>query len=58
MKDEAERPAVATAAEFTVPIEEIGGLLEGLADEPPPPPRILRAKDELLRFVAEAQAAT
>ena len=53
MKEEPQRPSVATSAEFTIPIEDLVGLLEGL-DEEPVRPRILSVPDELMRFVAEA----
>ncbi len=54
MKREPEGRPVATAADFTIPIEDIGGLLAELDDEPPRP-RILNVLDELMRLVADAE---
>lgn len=54
MQEESQRLSVATAAEFTIPIEDLVGLLGGLDDEPARP-RILTVQDELMRFVAEAE---
>ncbi len=54
MKREPEGPPVATAADFTIPIEDVGGLLAELDDEPPRP-RILHVLDELMRLVADAE---
>ena len=53
MKEEPQKPSVATSAEFTIPIEDLVGMLGGL-DEEPVRPRVLTVQDELMRFVAEA----
>lgn len=53
-KEEKERLPITSAADYSVPIEEVGGLLARLDDEPPRP-RILTVNDELIRFLNEAE---
>ena len=54
-KKAAVQQAVATSAEFAIPIEDMRGLLKRLDDEPPRP-QILDLQDELMRIVAESKA--
>ena len=49
-----ERRAVSSAADYTIPIEDLAGLFASINDEPPRP-KIMTVSDEFMRFVTEAQ---